>query len=292
MLDTRKGKCVTITSANLDGLVRLLDEPDAAQADSLVAHLAGLADGELARLQERCKGASPVVLRNLDRALTRGQFHKLDAQWQALASAPRPSLEQGLTLICRTLPGEDVSGLARSLDEIADQVGASLAGDRAFDNGLPVLARVLVSRGLRGNSQDYYNPANSYLSRVLATGLGIPISLCCVAILVGQRLELPVHGIGSPGHFLGFYGDPYLGLGSYFDPFDGFRRLNEGDIQRLLRPYHADPTGPGTLRPASEREILARTLTNLAGCHQARQELERQQALLWWRAMLEEGNSR
>ncbi len=44
-----------------------------------------------------------------------------------------------------------------------------------------------ASLALRGNAEDYYNPDNSFLNRVLDTGLGIPISLAVVMIEVGRR---------------------------------------------------------------------------------------------------------
>ena len=56
--------------------------------------------------------------------------------------------------------------------------------------------------GLDGNLESYYAPDNSYISSVLDTRKGIPISLSTVGILVAKRLGLPVVGIGMPTHFL------------------------------------------------------------------------------------------
>ena len=56
--------------------------------------------------------------------------------------------------------------------------------------------------GLRGNAEDYYNPANSYLCDVLATRRGLPITLSLVYKLVAEGVGLEVHGVNAPGHFL------------------------------------------------------------------------------------------
>src|SRR5207249_4834592 len=56
--------------------------------------------------------------------------------------------------------------------------------------------------GFRGNTQDYYDPRNSFLNDVLDRRTGIPISLSVVFIEVTRRLGLPVEGVGFPGHFL------------------------------------------------------------------------------------------
>jgi len=53
-----------------------------------------------------------------------------------------------------------------------------------------------------GNVEDYYNPGNSYLPRIMETHRGIPISLALLYKCVGERAGLRVYGIGSPGHFL------------------------------------------------------------------------------------------
>src|SRR5690606_39368836 len=56
--------------------------------------------------------------------------------------------------------------------------------------------------GFRGNEQNYYDPANSYFNRVIDRRTGNPISLCLLFMLLGRRLEMPIAGIGFPGHFL------------------------------------------------------------------------------------------
>ena len=54
----------------------------------------------------------------------------------------------------------------------------------------------------RGNSRDYYAPQNSNLFWVMDTGLGNPISLCCLYRLIGSRFGLTIEGCNFPGHFL------------------------------------------------------------------------------------------
>ncbi|HQY29225.1 MAG TPA: transglutaminase-like domain-containing protein, partial [Burkholderiaceae bacterium] len=56
--------------------------------------------------------------------------------------------------------------------------------------------------GFRGNANDYYDPDNSYLNRVIERRLGIPISLSVLYIELAEQVGLPASGIGFPGHFL------------------------------------------------------------------------------------------
>ncbi len=80
------------------------------------------------------------------------------------------------------------------------------------------LRRVLFAEdGLRGNVDDYYDPDNSFLNRVLDRGVGIPISLAVVMIEVGRRAGLTITGINAPSHFI-VRDDTD---GALLDPFNG-----------------------------------------------------------------------
>lgn len=274
-----------IGGANLEALIRLLDEPDPVAAEPLITQVASMDPDDLEQVVAGCEQASPTVRRNMESALVRGRFAALDPEWKRLTTG-RFELEAALRLIART--GEDSPALdiSATLDQYAEEIGALLSGDRAFDVGLGVLSEVLCRRhGLRGNAADYYAPGNSYLDCVLASGKGIPISLCAVALLVGRRLELPVHGVGTPGHFLGFYGDVDLKIGNFFDPFDGFRRLTMGEV-RVILAHFVEELEPEMLKPVSDREIAARFLRNLAGCYTRLNQPEQIRNLERWNRAL------
>ncbi|KAG0251312.1 hypothetical protein DFQ27_008841 [Actinomortierella ambigua] len=55
----------------------------------------------------------------------------------------------------------------------------------------------------RGNTENYYDPSNSYIDRVLERRIGIPISLCIVFAELARRVG--IHGVdlmGFPQHFM------------------------------------------------------------------------------------------
>jgi regulator of sirC expression with transglutaminase-like and TPR domain len=116
---------------------------------------------------------------------------------------------------------------------------------------------------------------------VLERKLGIPISLSCVALLVAQRLDLPVCGIGAPGHFLCFYGEPSIPSGTFFDPFNGFRNYSRAQVEEMVRALGNKPE-PTMFAPVNEREIVARSLRNLIAYHRTHNELEQATRLLSW----------
>lgn len=167
----------------------------------------------------------------------------------------RPASESHLDLMAALIgaafePSTDVEQVILGLDRLADQCAPT------FDS---ILATLFESGRLRGNAIDYGDPANSYLHRVLSTGLGIPITLGICAMEVGRRLEVPIKGVGLPGHFLVMCGSEIA------DPFHRGRRYTAEELE----PAWQRITGlRGTLdrrliQPTHNRSVLLRMLNNL-----------------------------
>lgn len=120
--------------------------------------------------------------------------------------------------------------------------------------------------GLRGNFEDYYNPANSYLSDVLRTRQGLPIVLVLIYKRVAEPLGIVVHGVNAPGHFLAEVEAAEPGRNSsYVDPFFRGGLLAEDEIvERVNRSTGlAVKRTPQLLARATHRQWLGRMLNNL-----------------------------
>lgn len=120
--------------------------------------------------------------------------------------------------------------------------------------------------GLRGNVEDYYNPANSYLPDVLRTRQGLPIVLVLVYKRVAEHLGLTVHGVNTPGHFLAeVKGMEPAESSLYIDPFHGGDLLAGQEIvQRVNESTGLDVRlSPALLACATHRQWLGRILNNL-----------------------------
>ncbi|HZI18566.1 MAG TPA: tetratricopeptide repeat protein [Pyrinomonadaceae bacterium] len=116
--------------------------------------------------------------------------------------------------------------------------------------------------GFGGNREEYYDPANSLLHRVLEGRKGIPITLSIVYMEVGRRAGLRIEGVALPGHFIvrARAGD----AAALVDPFEG-RTTDEEECQQRLDSIYSGqlPLSEEHLRPAGTRAILARLLGNL-----------------------------
>jgi len=183
----------------LPHLLRLLDDPTPVVREQVRRKLAAFGN----RLEDALLEIAPPpteAQRHLIACLVdeNRREHLLEAfgEW-ANRNPSYENLEQGFRLIAEFQNGNGADLTAR-LDSLADEY------ESTFTRIAPrTLAHHLFSEErLTGNQDDFFNPANSNLLRVLETGKGIPISLCAVYILVGWRLGLEIEGCNFPGHFL------------------------------------------------------------------------------------------
>ena len=118
-------------------------------------------------------------------------------------------------------------------------------------------------QGFRGNTDDYYNPANSYLPAVMETKLGLPITLSLLYKTVAERLGFRTWGVGLPGHFL--VGMELDGAPILVDPYSGGKLLTPDEAHERLREMFGEEVqwSDELLRPASNRHWLTRILQNL-----------------------------
>lgn len=168
-----------------------------------------------------------------------------------------PLDEACLLVAAHAHPGLDVDAALLRLDAMA----AGFSGDDLND-----LARHLCDDlGFAGDRTDYHDPRNSLLDDVLDRRKGIPISLAVVAIEVGRRRDVPVEGIGLPGHFL--VRDPRL-PGSYVDLFDGGRVLDRRGCREVFSQLHPQARwSEGFLAPVGPVAVVTRVLNNLANAY-------------------------
>lgn len=170
-------------------------------------------------------------------------------------------------------PRVDVGRWLARLDALAAEVAPLVRAARDPAEQVKALVRFLYDEyGLRGNRDAYYDPKNSQLHHVLGRGLGIPITLAVVIVEVARRAGVPLQGVGFPAHFLVRHRD----LDLFVDPFEPARLLGLDGCRALLERVTGGttPFEPALLRPATNREVLARMLRNLKAVHLQRGELE------------------
>jgi regulator of sirC expression with transglutaminase-like and TPR domain len=181
-------------------------------------------------------------------------------------------------------PGLDVDGYVGEIDRFAKRLRARLSKDAVAEDRVIALNEFLFDDlGFSGNTDDYYDPRNSYLNEVLDRRTGIPITLAVLYMEIGRRIELPFEGVSFPGHFLVRL--PLRGGTLVLDPFSGGMPQSESELRERLKRVIPRGAAGGVpvaelpldqfLEPASNRQILARVLRNLKGVYREKDRPER-----------------
>lgn len=150
------------------------------------------------------------------------------------------------------------------LDRLAERVAAQLHSDAGPYETLDRMRTVLCEEeGFTGNTQEYYDPRNSFLNEVLDRKTGIPIALATVYMEIGRRIDFRLDGIGFPGHFLVKHVTPNEDI--IVDPFHGGQILRRDDLQSRLDASFGGRVRnePSLLRSVTSTELLFRMLSNL-----------------------------
>lgn len=118
-------------------------------------------------------------------------------------------------------------------------------------------------RGLKGNVDDYYNRENSYLSRILESGRGIPVTLSLIYKSVAQRVGLISRGINAPAHFLAAVevNDSWMMI----DPYHSGRLLTRDEVFDRLDQMAESPVvrSDALLATATHPQWIARIIRNV-----------------------------
>lgn len=254
------------SETQIKALIRLLSDSNKQVSTTIHNHLVSLGPPALPYLQQ-AECDDPHMAQRLAQVIQDIQFTDLEHTLQQ-AAHPEMDLEHGAFLLAKiAYPNLDPDPYISQLETMASDIGARIRSDLSGKESIvPLIHYVFEEKGFRGNTEDYYDPENSFLHRVLDRRLGIPITLCVLCLLLAKRLNLSVVGVGMPGHFLVKVEPDQI----FVDCFRKGTFLTQADCERFLRESGHD-LKPHYLQQSPNHLILARIVRNLIGIYGDRQ---------------------
>ncbi|MBI5208435.1 MAG: hypothetical protein HY927_00515 [Elusimicrobia bacterium] len=253
----------TLTETEMRSLVTLLDDEDQDSVNIVRSEILKIGEPMLPYLDEFRASCAAGVASLVEAIKLDVRFQGLRESFERFALEPDFDLEEGAFLLCRFgYPQVERTPYVEWLEKAAEDVrsGQPLGTD-AYTTMQRLNVRLFRELGFTGNEENYYDPDNSFLNRVIETRRGIPVTLSVLYLLIARRLGLPVHGVGTPGHFLVGFTEPQGGV-FFIDPFHGGKLMTTQEVQRMLirsgYDYRAD-----MLNRVSNREIVVRMMRNL-----------------------------
>ena len=192
-----------------------------------------------------------------------------------------PLTEAASSLAQDIYPQLDLAEVQSEIDRLAGVLRLRIPADASAVQRLRSLNRYFFKElGFSGNRNDYYDPDNSYLNRVLERRVGIPISLAVLYMEMGHQIGLALRGVSFPGHFLVKLkvraGDIFL------DPYSGQSLAREELEERLAQFFETRGMDVPTelalipsIQEATPREILVRMLRNLKSIYHDRKDFQK-----------------
>jgi len=158
-------------------------------------------------------------------------------------------------------PATNIPEMASQLDDMADEIRKQLPASGHPLSYIDIMNQIIFSDwGFEGNAEDYYNPENSFLDRILDTRKGIPISLSVLCMLLARRMGLPLVGIPMPAHFILKYDDGEDEI--FFDPFYGGKVYSREECLRYLDQAKIENKDE-ILGGCTHYDIIARMMRNI-----------------------------
>jgi len=263
----------------ISSLIRLLDDRDPYVTDQVGNRLVELGIEAVPFLEMASRGENLTLKTRALGILERIAPLQLADAFRNLSRTPDDiDLEKSVLLLMQFgHPSADPEKIRQQLDQLAEGLAPKIKSEEPASQILGQLTDYLFrQRGFHGNQDNYIDPDNSYFDTVLKNKTGLPITLSVLCILIGQRLQIPIVGIGLPYHFIAKYNsvsDPIL-----FDPFHRGRILTPEKCSEMVRGFGVQ-FEDHYLFPVTHREILARMIQNLVNIYQKLGEEEKVNSL-------------
>lgn len=150
------------------------------------------------------------------------------------------------------------------LDELKSAYKSVQHHENLIEGRRQVLQTVLYEKqGYIGDDRDYDNLENADMIRVIDRRMGMPITLCILAVQLCRDLGWDAEGINFPGHFIMRLDDGANRL--LVDPFQGFKILEASDLRTIIKKTQGANAelSADFYVPAPNRDIVLRLHNNV-----------------------------
>ena len=246
-------------------LLNLLADEDHAVYQTIRAKILSYGLSATRWLQPSTLSSDPILRRRALEIIQHLSRRAADNRFLAfcLTHGEELDAELGAFLLAQTqYPDINVQAYQALFDNYAAELREQIGPGHSSEQIIAIINHYLFDElGFHGNEENYYDPENSFLNRVIDQRTGNPISLCMLYLAVARRLKLPVVGIGMPGHFLCRF-QTTTEEALFIDAFNRGKLLTRADCVKYL-VHTRDGFKESYIAPVSGRRTLLRICSNL-----------------------------
>jgi len=191
------------------------------------------------------------------------KFDPFVSEWISFATSQKYSLVEKCLKLAQLLeyPELDIERYIQKINEIGKVLKLSITDVKNPTYRISVLNEYFFQQcGYRGNTEDYYNPKNTFLNEVIEKKTGLPITLSILYSEIAKHIGLDLKIVGFPGHVIVKYDEEII-----LDPFNHGRLLDRDKLEEILFRTYGDEVefSPEFLNKMSDEQILIRIIRNL-----------------------------
>ena len=199
-----------MNSGEINALISLLDDSDEEVVTHVTNKLLAYGNEVLPLLEDRyLTEPEKSVQERIHSIIDKIHFVQVKQELHDWAEDGGKDIFEGFYLVAKfRYPELNKQTLNNQIDKIKLDAWLELNFQLAPLDKVRILNYVLFDLyGLKGNSDNYHSPDNSFINKVLETKNGNPISLAIIYSIVAQRLNIPIFGVNLPQHFVLAYKD-------------------------------------------------------------------------------------
>jgi len=193
------------------------------------------------------------------------KFDPFVAEWISFVANPNFNLVEKCLKFAQILeyPDLDIEKYIQKINQMGRTLKESTSDVKNPTYLISILNEFLFDNiGFVGDMDDYYNPKNNFLNKVIDKKSGLPLTLSILYVEIAKFVGLDLKIIGFPSHVLVKYNEEMI-----LDPYHDGRLLDIDDLQEILdRNFDGqlefEPEFLDEIKPEKVLVRLARNLKN------------------------------
>jgi len=273
-----------------ENLIKLLDDNDEFVFEHVRARLLETGSDAIPALMMGLTNDNPLLNERIKNIIDEIYFSEVDDKFKELSEKKDNILEEAVFLIANFgYPEMDMNKYKSELDEMSTKLNISIDKMKTNplipqDDPLQIIKIInhflFYQQGFKGNTENFYEPENTFFNDVMDRKKGIPISLSILYLLVCKRLNLPTYGVNLPAHFIIKYVDDKDEF--YIDPYNNGIVISKSEAIKFLSRIgltKEDFDSISFLKIADDKDIIKRSLNNLVNIYTRSGDIQKTEQL-------------
>ncbi|MDX2195218.1 MAG: transglutaminase-like domain-containing protein [Cytophagales bacterium] len=249
---------------NLKALVSLLSDDDVEVLQHVEQKIISIGNTIIPYLEQEWESNfNPLVQKRIEELIHSLQYENVKKGLLRWKTNGHGDLLEGLWLICTyQYPDLEFEKLKAQIDQIYYDVWVEMRASEevAFDKLKVINYAFFGKLKFSANTKNFHSISNSMLNVVLETRKGNPITLCCIYLMIAQKLKLPIYGVNLPNLFILTYKDDSNHF--YINVFNKGLVFSKEDIDNYIAHLKLSPN-PVFYDPCNNLDIIKRVLRNM-----------------------------